>query len=197
MYRAIKIIDRTIIMLLLLMMAMPILAFAAEIATAEIPFTIKNAPGTVIIEAVQDAPLPEQTELEGVSEGKFEIPFSQPGDYYYKIYQKPGTQQGVTYDSTVYSVCISVFVKEDGEMYTVAAVNIEGSSQKAEGIEFENTPSESTVPSESSKPGEPTTPNSSGTPKTGDDSNLSLWFVLTPASLLGLAVCFFMWKKAK
>ena len=56
-----------------------------------IPVTVKEAAGTVVMEAEEsDAPLPEQTELQiGTDENqKFgPIRYSEPEDYHYKIYQ--------------------------------------------------------------------------------------------------------------
>lgn len=121
-------------------MAMPMQAFARETATVEIPFTVKNGSGTVVIEAVGGAPLPEQTEFVGVSEGKLTAKYTEPGDYCYRIYQRPGTEKGITYDSTVYEICVSVFVKEDGTLYSVVACNEEGSPQKTDEVVFENIP---------------------------------------------------------
>ena len=191
----------SMILLLLLMLAMPFQVFAEGTATAEIPFAVKNASGTVIIEAVDGAPLPKQTEFEGVIEGKFEFSFTKPGEYYYKVYQKSGTEQGVTYDSTVYSVCIAVFSNNDGSLYSITAVNVEDSSQKAEIAEFENTlaepsePSKPTEPTVPSAPTEPTSPDSPGTPpSTGDNSRLSLWVLLMAFSLLGIAVVSVMYR---
>lgn len=194
----------SMILLLLLMLAMPFQVFAEGAATAEIPFAVKNASGTVVIEAVDGAPLPEQTEFTGVSTGKFLMSFTEPGDYCYKIYQKSGTEQGVAYDSTVYAVCISVFVNEDGSLYSVAAINIESSSQKTDDIVFENTlaepsepskPNEPSDPSKPSEPTEPTSPNSPSTPpSTGDNSRLGLWVLLMAFSLLGIAVVSVMYR---
>ena len=199
----------TVITLLLSLIAIPIHAFAAEATTAEISFTVKNAPSTVVAEAVHNEPLPAQTVFEGVSEGKFEFSFTEPGDYYYNIYQKQSTESNVTYDSTVYEVCISVFVNEAGELYSVSAVNAENSSEKTDNIVFENTSSElgsepSSEPSQepNSEPStEPTTTASelsnsdSNTPQTGDNNNLVLWIVSLLASLLGLTWFLFMRKK--
>ena len=166
----------TMIFLLLTLLAIPVQALAMDAATAEIPFTVKNAPGTVVMEAVDDSPLPNPTVFEGVSSGKFEMTFSKPGAYSYKIYQKPGTDQNVTYDITIYTVCISVFVNEDGNLYSVTAINAAESSQKAEEVVFKNTlidsdvsggstePSKPSVPSEPSSPGEPSAPSVSGKP---------------------------------
>lgn len=190
----------TLILLLLLVLAMPLQACAEGAATAEIPFTVKNASGTVIIEAVDGAPLPKQTEFEGISTGKFEFSFTRPGEYRYKICQKPGTEQGVTYDSTVYSVCVAVFSNNDGSLYSVTAVNVEDSSQKAEIVEFENTLAEPNVPDEPTEPSvpieptEPTVPNSPDTPFTGDNSRLGLWLLLMAFSVLGIAVVSIVYK---
>ena len=195
----------SMILLLFLMLAMSFQAFAEGAATAEIPFAVNNASGTVVVEAVDGAPLPKQTEFEGVSTGKFEFSFTKPGEYYYKVYQKSGTEQGVTYDSTVYSVCIAVFSNNDGSLYSVTAVNVEDSSQKAEIAEFENTlaepttpptePSSPTEPTVPSAPTEPTTPSSPSTPpSTGDNSRLSLWVLLMAFSLLGIAVLSVMYR---
>ncbi|MCH5191430.1 MAG: hypothetical protein J1F23_04630 [Oscillospiraceae bacterium] len=180
--------------LLLFLLAIPIQVFAAEATTVEIPFTVKNAPGTVVIEAVDNAPLPEQTVFEGVSSGKFEISFAGVGNYNYKIYQKSGTEQNVTYDSTVYTAHISVFVNEYSELYSVVSVYIDDSSQKTDDLAFENTSIELSEPSE---PGEPHTPDSPNTPNTGDNSHLGLWIILMLISLLGSTEFLFLWKKAK
>ncbi|MCH5190574.1 MAG: hypothetical protein J1F23_00270 [Oscillospiraceae bacterium] len=186
------------ILLLLLLLAIPVQVFAVEAATAEISFTVKNASGTVVIEAVDNAPLPMQTVFEGASTGKFLISFSEPGDYCYKVYQNAGTEQDVIYDSTVYTVCISVFLDENGELYSVTAVNIENSSQKAEDVEFENTlPTESTEPNVPSEPTEPTEPNSPDTPPhTGDESRLELWTLLMALSFIGIIAATVFYKRS-
>lgn len=177
----------SLILLLLVLAAAPVQAFAAEAVTAVIPFTVKNALGTVVIEAVNDAPLPAQTAWEAVSEGTFELVFTEPGDCFYKIYQTPGTEPDVTYDSTVYEVCVSVFVTEEGDLYTVTAIAGEGEPQKAAEIAFENlraTPTPAPTP-----PGK--------LPQTGDSSDPGIWVMLLAVSLLGVLCCLPLRKKAK
>lgn len=208
----------TTVLLLLLLWVIPIQAFAMESATAEIPFTVNNAPGTVVMEAVGGATLPKQTVYEGVSAGKFELTFSEPGDYCYKIYQKPGTQQGITYDSTVYSVFVSVFVNDNGGIYAVTAVSTADSSQKIEDVKFNNTPVQTTQPGETTNPGastetttkkpgksnvskgtdktkDSTKTDSSDRPGTGDDSQLRLWMLIMALSCLGITVSYILYKK--
>ena len=68
------------VFLLLLTVAMPVQAFAMDSVTAEIPFTVENAPGTVVMEAMHGAPEPEQSAFENVSEGKFVLRFDEPED---------------------------------------------------------------------------------------------------------------------
>lgn len=191
----------TMILLLLLLLAIPIQVFAVEDTTVEIPFTIKNASGTVVIEAVDNAPLPVQTVFEGVSSGKFELSFTGVGNYNYKIYQKSGTDSNVTYDSTAYTMHISVFVNEDSELYTVVSLYVEDTAQKTDNIVFENTLSNVPIvpskPNELSEPSEPYTPESPDTPWTGDNSNLGLWIILMFVSILGLTGFMFLFKKAK
>lgn len=198
-----------VITLLLLLIAIPIHVFAAEVTTAEISFTVKNASSTVVAEAVHNEPMPAQTAFEGVSAGRFEFSFTEPGDYYYKIYQKQSTESNVTFDSTVYEVCISVFVNEAGEFYSVSAVNVEDSSEKTDKIVFENTSSElgsepsseprqepnSKPSTESATTASELSNSDSNTPQTGDNNNLVLWIVLLLASLFGLTWFLFMWKK--
>lgn len=190
----------SMIFLLLLLLVMPIQAFAMENVTAEISFTVKNAPGTVVMEAIDDAPLPEQTVFEKVTQGKFEITYTQPGDYYYKIYQKAGTQQNITYYSTVYMVRVITLVSEEDTMYPVVTVYIENSSQKTDNIEFENTLTNPSVPVEPTNPSKPTdanehtTTNSPDKPYTGDESQLGLWIMLMALSLIGIITVSIIYK---
>lgn len=179
------------VLLLLFLLAIPMQALAMETATAEISFTVKNAPGTVVMEALRDAPEPEKTAFDGASAGTFVLSFNEPGDYYYEIYQKTQTQTGVTYDDTVYEVWISVLVDDDGKLYSVAAVNAQDSTQKTDEILFENTP----VPS--SEPSNPTTTDVPDTPYTGDSSRLPLWIALMAVSFFGLVGSIRMRKKAR
>ena len=157
--------------LLLLMVLMPMQAFAMEEVTVEIPFTIENASGTAVIEAIDGAPLPEETEFASVTEGVFALSYGEPGDYAYKIYQKPGEVAGVTYDETVYDVVVSVFVNEEEGLYTVVTISIAGDANKPESVVFTNI-----LP-------EPGNPN---TPPTGDETHLSLWILLAAVSVTGV-----------
>lgn len=124
--------------LLLLMMAMPLQAFAVESVTAEISFVVRNAPGTVVIEAVGDAPLPEVTEFADTFSGAFEITYTEPGNYSYHIYQRLGERRDVIYSGVIYNVLVSVFVNEYDQLYTVVTLGTKGNPDKPEQIEFIN-----------------------------------------------------------
>ena len=197
----------SMISLFIFLLSMPIWAFAMESTTAEIFFKVNNAPGTVIVEAVDDAPLPEQTIFKNVSTGKFDVSISQPGDYYYKIYQNKGTQQDVNYDNTVFVARITALVDENNNLYSAVTVYVEKSSQKIGNIEFKNTliePEEDisgseTNPTEyediSEDPIETTTADSSAEePHTGDESHLGLWFAMMAVSLVGIALANVFYK---
>lgn len=128
-----------LVLLLLLMVTMPFTAFAMEGITVRIPFSVEKAPGTIVIKAIDDAPIPVMTEFTNVTEGEFEIDFTEPGDYYYSIRQLVGTAQSITYDETVYTALVSVFADENGELYAVLTVSAAGHSHKPERIVFTNT----------------------------------------------------------
>lgn len=128
----------TTALLLLFLSVMQIPVFAAENTVVELPFTIENTPGTVVIEPLDGAPAPAQEQFTEVTEGRFALSFSDPGDYRYRIYQKPGTLPCVTYDETVYDVMISVFVDDNGSLYSVTVLSIDGEAHKPEQVVFTN-----------------------------------------------------------
>ena len=170
-----------IVFLLLLTVAMPVQALAMESVTVEIPFTVENTPGTVVMEALYGAPVPAQSEFAGVSEGTFALSYDEPGDYIYAVRQEPGGEAGVTYDGFEYSVIVSVFVNDDDRLNAMATVVAEGDSHKPDSITFTNvlaTPTPASTPT--------ATPPQGETPKTGDDSAPGLWLAVLAASVFGL-----------
>lgn len=124
--------------LLLLIAAIPLKAFAMESVTAEIPFIIDSTPGTVVIEAVGDEPLPAVTVVSDVLLGEFEIAYTEPGNYYYHVYQNPGDKQEYLYDESIYNVLVSVFTDEYEKLYAVVTLGIDGNPEKPEMVEFAN-----------------------------------------------------------
>lgn len=167
--------------LLLFIAAMPIQAFAMEGFTAEIPFTVENTPGTVVMEALDGAPAPTVAEFQNVAEGTFTLTFDDPGDYCYRIYQIKGDESDVIYDDTVYNVVVSVFVDENGGLYAVVTLSVDGDAHKPEEVQFKNTLS--------------FTPDHPNPPQTGDNTNLKLYITLMFMSLFGFVFCGVLWKR--
>ena len=130
------------ILLVLFLMAMPICAMAMESVTVDVSFTVENTPGTVVIEAVDGAPLPAQTEFKDAQEGTFSLTFTEAGTYAYKVYQKQGlgdyTDYYEFYDDTVYDVVVSVFFDDNYELYGIVTASIPGDSYKPDEIVFTN-----------------------------------------------------------
>lgn len=153
--------------------------FAMENTTAEIAFTINDSPGSVVIEAIDNAPLPEQTKLNNVTEGSFKMTYSEPDTYKYKIYQIAGTEENIKYDENVYNVTISVMVNEDGNLYTIVTISINDDMHKPNAIIFENEKFiEQETPSK--------TPQD--TPQTSDESNLMFYVLMSGLSFFAMCV---------
>lgn len=109
---------------------------------ASIPVTVREAAGTVIMEAEEsDAPLPEQTELPIGTDKNQQfgpIRYSEPEDYHYKIYQRTGNEKNVFYDTTVYEVTVRVTNSAAGELEAVVWCRKDGEESKADQIVFSN-----------------------------------------------------------
>ena len=107
-----------------------------------IPVTVKEASGTVVMEAEEsDAPLPEQTELQiGTDENqKFgPIRYSEPEDYHYKIHQRTGNEENVIYDTTVYEVTVRVTNSAAGELEAAVWCQKDSEEEKSDQITFFN-----------------------------------------------------------
>lgn len=121
--------------------------FAVETAAARLSFSVRNVPGTVVLEALDGSPSPDQSIYENVSDGTFSLHFSEADTYHYKIYQRPGATAGVQYDSTVYEITVTVLFDGDGGLSAAISVNREGDSHKltANDVVFENICAESGI----------------------------------------------------
>ena len=125
------------VLLLLLALAAPVQALAAEEAWAVIPFTVEYASGTVVMEALDGAPAPVQAEFPGEVEGEFAIRYVKPGNYVYRVYQKPGADENLEYDRTVYRVEVTV-LRSDGNLNASVTTSIDGDAHKPDSVAFEN-----------------------------------------------------------
>lgn len=119
----------------------------APVAEINIPVTVRNASGKVMLEAVEpDAPMPDQTELligKNEKQSFGPISYEVPGDYHYKIYQRSGNDknnaENVVWDSTVYEVTVRVTSSTAKELEAVIWCQKEGAEGKTEDITFLNT----------------------------------------------------------
>ena len=92
--------------LLVLIMVMPLQAFAADSTTVDdIQFDAYIAPGTVTMTALDGAPEPEPASYTGETEGAFKVELPRFDNYEYTITQD-GSDPGVVYDKTVYTLKI-------------------------------------------------------------------------------------------
>ena len=174
------------LIVMVMLLVLPLQVFAMQETTVEIPFSIQNAKGTVIIEAIDDAPLPEVTKFQDVESGVFEMTCSEPDTYRYLVYQIAGDEDNVSYDETVYDVIVSVLVNEAGALYSVVTVCIHGTTDKPDDLSFAN----EIIPPEEST-------SSTNPPKTGDDSNLPLLATILSISIVGLALVLFLFMRTK
>ena len=127
-------------LLLLIVLAAPAQVLAFDAVIAEIPFTVEYEPGTVVIEALDGAPAPTPAEFEGAASGTFQVTFSTPGNYYYSICQKEGTNPNVVYSDTVYTVRVTVWTEDQQLLAAVSAyVDEEAEENKVASIAFVNT----------------------------------------------------------
>lgn len=167
-----------------LMITMFVPVFAMKNVSTEIAFTVDGPnDGKVVIEAIDDAPLPEITEYKNVTEGSFKIEYSEPETYKYKVYQIAGTENDVKYDDTVYNVTVSVMTNDDGDLYTVVTICVGDDTHKPESIKFENVKN--------------TTQSPSDPPQTGDNSNLMVYVGICCVSMFGFLACLLLSKKTK
>lgn len=95
----------------------------------------------IAIEALSaDAPLPKEDLLtiEENGTGSFEITISEPGTFLYKVYEKPGDDQRIHYDTTVYYVTVYVEASQEDEFSFAVAVTLADTGEKPEKVEFQN-----------------------------------------------------------
>lgn len=72
------------------------------------------------------------------SAGAFEIDLTEPGTYHYSIYEIPGSDANIQYDSSSYKIIVFAENSEDGGLrYTITAYEA-GTDSKAERIAFQD-----------------------------------------------------------
>lgn len=135
---------------------------------------------TVVLEAeAKGVPMPEITSLTMKNNDRAQfgpITYTVPGDYVYRVYQKPGTAKNFTYDQSVYTVTVRVVNTEDGGIAAEIWAIRDGGQNKVDEILFTNQWSAPEVP-DNQKPEQ-----SKGNVKTGDDAQFCAYLLLMLAS---------------
>lgn len=99
------------------------------------------------------------------------LKFNTAGTYKYVVVEKNDAQKNYTYDTTVWCVTVEVTDNGEGKLIAKTTINEKGSTTPVSAFAFENSYDE------------PETE----TPKTGDDTNIALWFALLVMSGAGFA----------
>lgn len=176
-----------------LVMGMGTTAMAAESYQVTIPAVVavsgtgapQNEVYTLVLEAVDNAPLPEETELSVTGAGTVSfgpVTYTTPGDYNYKVTQKAGSTENMTYDTAVIDVTVRVLCNEEGNLEANIWAIRDGNEQKLDEIKFTNTytePEKKTVTHIDN--------TKKSTPKTGDTSEIYMWSLITGTTVLLLA----------
>ncbi|MGI6012636.1 MAG: Spy0128 family protein [Ruminococcus sp.] len=207
---SIRRIPAAILLLVLWLTVSPISAFAEVNVEVEIPVSIElsgETPSpeetyTVVLQAVDDAPMPAESTLEitGESSAVFPVSYSTPGIYCYKIFQQVGNHERGNYDAVVYYVKVTVTNGESGGLQAVIAAHTDEQmvSEKQDitfyndydpapvpTIQTQDTAKKPTIVKAAEKSQTSSSKIKNANPvKTGDSTNVILW-----ASLLAGSVC--------
>ena len=70
--------------------------------------------------------------------GAFEIELTEPGTYYYSIYEVAGNDANIQYDSSRYNITVFTENNEDGGLHCTITACRAGADSKAESISFQD-----------------------------------------------------------
>lgn len=215
---SIRKIPAVFLLVVLCLTAFPVSAFAADAVNVAIPVSVElsgETPSpeetyTVVLQAVDDAPMPAENTLEITGEGTAAFPaitYSTPGIYCYTIAQQRGSHVRGNYDATTYYVRVSVINDGNGGLGAVVAAHTDAQMEsEKQDIIFANaydkvkdTPSvaDGIKPHKTISPQKTSTKSKTGSVKTGDDSELTLWISLLAASGIGLLLAAAKRKQSK
>ena len=160
--------------------------------TAEIAVSFPENGGSAAIKekSGDTAPSPkiEKTDItvgDG-GEGKFVIGYDEPGTYQYQISQTTTNKvKNVVYENAVYNVTLFIASKEDGTLYHEFAVFKGDNTKKEEKITFTNKKKEKKDVKKSTTGGKG---GKGGGAKTGDESEIEKWSLITAAGTIMLII---------
>ena len=174
---------------------------------AEVSVTGESAPSekfTVLLEEEgENVPMPEQTEAVIQDSGNVQfgpITYTAPGDYRYRVFQKAGTTEDFTYDTTAYTVTVRVVNNGNGGLAAEIWAIEDGSQNKTDRITFGNSYKAPEAVKDPQKPvqetpkADPAKSSTKAVAKTGDTADLAVPFaVALAAGVLIIAT----WKAKK
>lgn len=141
--------------------------------------------------------------------------FTALGKYNYRVTEQKGNAANVTYDDTVYPLCITVTDRDMDGKLEIASVTGSGAEKGENGsysalITFENIYSKPAAPDQPSQPDQPTDPSDpqkpqvdqptqgAPSPDTGERFDSRLWIAVLVLSISGLAALYLTrkhWKR--
>ncbi len=98
----------------------------------------------VVFERINNEPTPsgqktQKLTIKGNKEGSFgTITFTEPGYYYYKIYQTDTNDSKINYDTRVYDYIIQISTEEGGVLRSAVSLKVSGDSEKSTVASFVN-----------------------------------------------------------
>ena len=213
-------------MLCLAVYAVPVRA--ADVLNIEIPVSTEASGAVpslaekynIRIEAENDAPLPEKTDIYTTGTGQtfFALDYNTPGIYYYTVYQTAGSNRLAHYDNAQYYVKVTVNNGQNGRLEAAAAVyrDRQMKGQKSEIVfinKYEKKKETSGKSGKNNSKGLPAQQNTSVQtaqktvavqsaktsvkPKTGDDTPLLLWGSLLAITGIVLVILYTKLLKRK
>lgn len=216
---SIRKIPAAVLLLVLCLTVFPLSAFAADTSVGvAIPVSVElsgETPSpeetyTFVLQAVDNAPMPEESTLKIIGAGKGEFPvinYSTPGIYCYTVTQQAGSHDRGHYDATVYYVRVSVTNGEYGGLEAVVAAHTDAAmTSEKQDMTFTNTydPAQSDSSSGGSSGGSSGSSGSSSSsstgvasPQTGDNANILLPAVGGAAAVAVLIVCCTVYGRRK
>lgn len=159
--------------------------------------TGKNTTETFIYD-LEYAPSPYQTvvtdklELKDGQKGQFEVSYTYPGDYHYKVSQREGSDASTKYDKTIYDVDVYVTEDDDGVLHTEVIAYKAGKKEKTDSAAYVN---EKPSSDDSHDDTDLSNTSSFSNVKTGDETHIMEFVVLAFISLFIILILLYVIRK--
>lgn len=149
------------------------LAVNAEGTTAEIPVSVEGTETAKVTISSDDAEAMSAIvgdttlEVKEDTDYAFQISYDEPVSYTYTLTQVAGDEEGVAYDSNVYTAHVFVEAEEDGTLVPHVVVWKTDATSKSDGVHFTNVKENKPTPTAT------TSPDSKKSYKSADTSDTS------------------------